>query len=382
MARVEAVRAYNDRNVYVLGAGFSSYGGLPLIGDFLNKMRDSVEWLERDGSRAQEVQAITRVLDFRLKAASAAYRTPLDVENIEELFSLASASRGEELTRDVTLAIAATLDFAQRTGPTREIHVVRRHAPQQWSPPNGWNWTGLQRPPDGNGYMVPIYDFYAGMMGGYFNQRTPNRRDTIITFNYDLLVENALHNLGISFDYCLSADSADFDSSARCVRGPADEQVMRVLKLHGSVNWAQDKRERRLTVFGTYDDVRARPATPFLAPPTWRKILSGSLSEVWDAAIDALSTATRVIVLGYSIPETDLHFRYLLTAGLQENISLRKLLFVNLRAHDLRERLFRIVRESLEPQKIVEVIPGEVLTLFWQQAASINRQLCEPFGLG
>jgi hypothetical protein len=36
----------NDHNVYILGAGFSVDGGPPLVADFMNAMRDSVEWLQ------------------------------------------------------------------------------------------------------------------------------------------------------------------------------------------------------------------------------------------------------------------------------------------------------------------------------------------------
>ena len=37
---------YNDRNVYIFGAGFSAEAGLPLIKDFMNRMRDAAVWLE------------------------------------------------------------------------------------------------------------------------------------------------------------------------------------------------------------------------------------------------------------------------------------------------------------------------------------------------
>ena len=34
-------KAHNDHNVYILGAGFSAQAGLPLITDFMNRMRDA-----------------------------------------------------------------------------------------------------------------------------------------------------------------------------------------------------------------------------------------------------------------------------------------------------------------------------------------------------
>src|SRR4051812_32104045 len=94
---------HTNHNVYILGAGFSIDAGLPLIRDFLQRVGDSSEWLLANG-RNSEVEAIEKVFDFRRKAAGAAYRCQIDVENIEELFSLASSSEGESHTDYVTKA--------------------------------------------------------------------------------------------------------------------------------------------------------------------------------------------------------------------------------------------------------------------------------------
>src|SRR5713226_8164748 len=96
---------YYDRNVYIFGAGFSADAGMPLVKDFMRKLRDGLRWLRVNG-RDSEVSAVERV--------------SLDLEDIEELFSLASAAGSGTLARDVPLAIAATLDYAlhnQRDAP-------------------------------------------------------------------------------------------------------------------------------------------------------------------------------------------------------------------------------------------------------------------------
>ena len=93
----------------ILGAGFSVEGGLPLVANFLNRMRDSHSWLISQG-RTDEAEAVQRVLEFRLKATSASYWTKIDLENIEELFSLASIRESDDsLLYYVKRAIAATL---------------------------------------------------------------------------------------------------------------------------------------------------------------------------------------------------------------------------------------------------------------------------------
>jgi hypothetical protein len=73
VASDQAEKAYNDHNVYILGAGFAAEAGLPLIKDFMNRMRDAAAWLEGQGGREREQEAISRVLEFRLRAAAAAH---------------------------------------------------------------------------------------------------------------------------------------------------------------------------------------------------------------------------------------------------------------------------------------------------------------------
>ena len=93
MDHAETKKAHNDHNVYILGAGFAADAGLPLIYDFMERMRDAAAWLAEQGGRDTEVNAIEEVLVFRHRAAGAAYRTPLDVENVEELFTSGVGAR-------------------------------------------------------------------------------------------------------------------------------------------------------------------------------------------------------------------------------------------------------------------------------------------------
>ncbi len=377
-------RAHNDHNVYILGAGFAQEAGLPLIENFMIRMRDAAVWLEEQSGREREVRAIENVLDFRLKAAGAAYRVPLDVENVEDLFSLASAGARETLASDMALAIGATLDFAQndhaQTMSTRSkeytFYQVGVADSSKWTKPaNGEPPT--QRIADlskggqikGDWYSCPRYEFYAGVMGGYFNRSRRDRSDTIITFNYDLTVEAALRALGVEFSYGLRKPSQASLGLGGVGLGVLPDDIApmsapRVLKLHGSVNWAMvGESAPKLTFCGSYRNVREQDLVPALAPPTWRKGFDGQLGDVWEAAVRSLETATRVIILGYSIPQTDLHFKYLLGAGLQENISLRKVFFVNPglaredEADQLKDRLFSVLGEQHFKRGLIELVP-------------------------
>ena len=76
-------RIETNHNVYLLGAGFSWGAGMPLVKEFLNKMRDSVDWL-RSENREDESKAVQSIFEFRLRAAAGAYRAQINIENIEE----------------------------------------------------------------------------------------------------------------------------------------------------------------------------------------------------------------------------------------------------------------------------------------------------------
>lgn len=55
---------------------------------------------------------------------------------------------------------------------------------------------------------------------------------------------------------------------------------------------------------------------PFIVPPTWNKAGKyESIQPVWRRAARELRDAENIIVIGYSIPETDQFFRYLYALG-------------------------------------------------------------------
>jgi SIR2-like domain len=418
MDHAETKKAHNDHNVYILGAGFAADAGLPLIYDFMNRMRDAAAWLAEQGGRDTEVNAIEEVLVFRHRAAGAAYRTPLDVENVEELFSLASARGGEKLAQNMNVAIAATIDFARATAqPATEyqrfdlrlLDTSGWTKPQNWCAPTSFLENFIKTGNDkGQGFGCPPYEFYVGLMAGYFNPGRSNRRDTIITFNYDTVIEDALRGLGLGVYYGIEqltgyATPEDLRSAQQGRDG------IRVLKLHGSVSWAQTRErladncsdlphslveelDRKAVVFPNYTKLRERGHVPILTPPTWQKTFSGYLSAVRDAVVAELETATRIVIIGYSIPPTDQHFRFLLSAGLQDNISLRKVIFVNpaLQKPDTRkqleERLFVLFRRDLFDRGTIELVPEDTRAFFTGRPGDsgpsyrelINRPLNPP----
>lgn len=194
---------------------------------------------------------------------------------------------------------------------------------------------------------------------------------SIVTFNHDLLIENALASLPTSRHpgaWCLAhaygfatagfiADNSDtFD--AICT-GTTHNHIP-VYKLHGSLNWvyrtrneypsaAVAKGDRALYLWtnrqlsqstqmrtGTAGAGRAAGRAswymwPQIIPPVYEKhsYITGDLRHVWNDARDVLAAADRVIFWGYSFPRADLHARYFFAALAHQNDALRTPVLIN-----------------------------------------------------
>lgn len=69
---------------------------------------------------------------------------------------------------------------------------------------------------------------------------------------------------------------------------------------------------------------------PLLVPPSWDKSeFRNIMLPVWKKAIEEIQNATRICIIGYSMPESDAFFQYLITLGLSANHQLEKVVVVD-----------------------------------------------------
>jgi hypothetical protein len=99
------------------------------------------------------------------------------------------------------------------------------------------------------------------------------------------------------------------------------------------------------------------------------------MNDVWDAAIAALSTATRLVVIGFSMPPVDAHFKYLLAAGLQKNISLRQVLFVDASVKSIEERAAQLIQPNFLANQIVTFVQDDAIRFLCNSGSSFGRSL-------
>jgi hypothetical protein len=189
-------------------------------------------------------------------------------------------------------------------------------------------------------------------------------RVSVITFNHDLLIENALSLIpsrSYGAVWCLRHAYGFGDEVRTCSNnqplfdyecpGSAHQHVP-IFKLHGSVNWvfrtvkahppadvARRKREIFVWHNRTLPEHNRKLTGPqrnwylwsLIVPPIYEKhsMIRAELNRIWTAAAENLRAADRVIFWGYSFPRADLHARYWFQRGSEANEALRRPILIN-----------------------------------------------------
>jgi len=319
------------KTVYILGAGTSFHTGAPLLRDFLVTARFLLE------SKPDLVykDSFHRVFEWINQLRGAAYYIDLDLDNIEHLFSIAEMKKqlgesdGDEIYSDLRYVILETLDTCQV------------------------EWRGDYYQPD------PTYLNFIEKLSELnesrekINLNTQFDQDTVITFNYDVMLDYAFYSRSIETDYGLEEIQSSPNS-------------FKVLKLHGSLNWGRCKEcdgeiqivtptpttgEGITSSHPLMQDGTKKPfqmvtrvmketpcnkckkknvLEPEIIPPTWSKYVTKTpLPPVWRTAVREIQTAFQIVVIGYSMPLTDTFFQYLLTLGLSTNPNLHRVVVAN-----------------------------------------------------
>jgi hypothetical protein len=299
------------RRVFVLGAGASRFAGYPLGVELWRFLRDFPLVDEVAKRRADSVrQAMERVLQVIPP------KVP-DQPNLEELFTL------------LDLAAMGTEPLALKFVDWRELRPKVMGMISE-------------------AFLGHEFDFQQQLLQDATSlAATVLRRwtnflrddDTLITFNWDLLHESALWRAG-KWHY---ADGYGF----QCGDAPKGAcSVTKILKLHGSVNWAQtDERdcepsiEHKATFFpGSADSHeiyfkaagQSNEGRNLIIPSYLKDVASNPLLlGIWNQASEALATAAEIIVIGYQLYPADAPARQLFGTSLLRNKQLSTILLVS-----------------------------------------------------
>ncbi|MBN1905224.1 MAG: SIR2 family protein [Deltaproteobacteria bacterium] len=313
----------NDKNVYLLGAGFSKEIGLPLQDDFLLVAKEV--FFKRTG----QYKHFQRVFEYQDKLTKMKKYLNYPLLNLEHLFNLiemdffySQDSAILQIKNDFTRLICDVL--IDRT-PCPFYHDASGHLRIDDS-------------------KFQTYLSFISLFIKDDKHKVVMHDDTIISFNYDLVLEGAASIYNWKRDerrldgYTTKPrnDSFLFNTTfgktnivvedvgqyfKKNMSNPyfpslelysENDGSLKLLKLHGSINWTPA------------DD----HTKTFIVPPTWNKS-DPEIRVLWDKAYKELMTAKRIIVIGYSFPETDIYVKSLLGLALNENQILQNIYFIN-----------------------------------------------------
>jgi hypothetical protein len=190
--------------------------------------------------------------------------------------------------------------------------------------------------------------------------------DTVISFNYDCLIDDALArngerswNAADGYGLKIDGDVAPWNSS---VVGPGRRAAtpISLLKLHGSLNWdrSDGTPPNNATIHLRPDPYScANREKSEIVPPVWDKKIGGDevYCALWKEARRVLPTGPILVSIGYSVPPTDLLSQALIRVSASEraaNQKLSHLIVVNPDPQS-RSQFIELVRSGMSSDTIV-----------------------------
>lgn len=373
-----------SETVFILGAGASKEAGAPVMSEFLDKA-DEIRRTSDLGIEAEDFERVFRAISA-LQAVHS--KSELDLENLESVFAALEMGRltgklpGFEKNQ-IEQVLSSFRKLITRTLDTTIAYPIKDNS------------------------ICPTEHYLALAYLIALMRRMKNNNASVITFNYDVALDFALNYASSPPDYCLD--------------GTAEPNSVPLLKLHGSLNWARCQRCKGIvpwTLKSYFKDVPIDVivhsskvkglshacldfttrlpgaglkhcgmdffSDPVIVPPTWNKTeYNAGLQGVWARAALELSSAENIFVLGYSLNETDLFFRYLYALGAVGDARIKKFWVYDPDIRNVANRFERLLGPGAKAKFVphdmkfglgVEHIAKAVLGKSWKDVyALLNR---------
>lgn len=184
-------------------------------------------------------------------------------------------------------------------------------------------------------------------------------KDTVITFNYDCVLDHALRRHAVGkwstrYGYTFPSEYTIENEDAWDADPPASASTrsIHVLKLHGSLNWQVSDNDEHIKMKRRLHRQNGIPKFTVI-PPVWNKrAMDQHLFKVlWQNAERAIRTARHIAVVGFSFTPTDLHVQSLFRVALAKS-NLKTLVIANPSQKD-RGQVRAVFAKALERDVVV-----------------------------
>ena len=313
--------------VFIMGAGASKDDNLPIQDEILtNILKQEFAFKNKEGSHIQEYKKVSNEIKSLLKNIFTGNKATdnISLENIFNILETA-ISRNENIGSIQIEKIKKYYDsllkgimFATLTDAKLKEHNIFNKKPK--SP-----------------YTILGQKIYEG----YKNQSEINL--SFITFNYDICLDRVLlsmydENEDKSFDVDFGIDLGNYEQE-KWFHRPRKRKIS-LLRPHGSINWVFckscgkvfskiSKQGNPLDLIGKKKcyNCGLSSVEPYIVHPTNNRIYENKyIMEIWSKVENILQKADNWCFIGYSLPEADRFFSYILS----KTYNLRKIKTNNL----------------------------------------------------
>lgn len=279
------------RRVFILGAGASASCGIPVAKDIL---REAIIQLTRvDRQRTNELHQLLKYLYANFDETIKNYPNVEDFLNLIEMaktfneeFMESTVWPKDRLERIRTITLKALTDYL-------------------------WNKIGSE------GETLAVIERFVRVR--------LKAGDVVITFNWDTTIERAV-----------SSDPRPLEINYSYSAQPASDSVV-LLKPHGSIDWFRKgdipsgtpkenliSLDEQLCAYAHFDlsrDPRLRATQPVIVPPlTSKEFRFDFLKLTWRQVYRAVSRATALYIIGYSLPKEDQFARFVFRRAIRNNL--------------------------------------------------------------
>lgn len=330
--------------VLVLGAGASVHAGAPVMATFLETARLLAKGITKDPWKTH-FGRVFDAIDNLQRVHSKAY---FDIHNLEAVFTMLETARTiGKLPGFKTEQIPEVID-SFKSVITYTLDVSTQFA--------------VIKDQNGPVQIQPSADYlrFVQLVKMLLDPESEIGGVSIITFNYDIALDFALHDAGLYPNYCLP-------------KNEARNTAIKLLKLHGSLNWGRVRSGEDIFAYDQLKDYAKDVASnvinhtraifqvgmgvqklikkqrdievesaPVIVPPGfYKEEHHETLKDVWRAAAEELAEAEDIIVIGFSLPTTDTFFNHLYALGTEGASSIRKFWVLNPDSQGVVEARFR-----------------------------------------
>lgn len=185
--------------------------------------------------------------------------------------------------------------------------------------------------------------------------------DTVITLNYDTMIDNALTKLGWKPDkgYAFNASSKVNYKSVKPPRGIKRLKNVYLLKPHGSLNWfargtitslemtLSTKSVSRIEMAEAprLYNLRRGAYVRFFIPPLYTKFFNNKFwRDLWHKSYEKLKSCDCLVIIGCSLITTDYHLRAILSKVLKSRKKKFKKIIIVDKKHGVQDNLKKFFR--------------------------------------